>query len=96
MSGPLLGTFSIEGLRPLGSPAQRSFELVHATVTDLLDRAHADVFAEPMAARHGNQIDWYATMDGTPVPAAGLSGAERQALLALLDSRLHPLSESAA
>ena len=88
MSGPLLCTLSIEGLRPLGSPAQRSFELIQATVADLVDLPHADIFAEPMAARHGNQIDWYAAFEGTALAVSYLSEADRKALFALLESRL--------
>ena len=88
MSGPLLGTFSIEGLRPLGSPDQRSYELVHATVRGMLDDEHADVFAEPIATRHGNQIDWYASIAGVAVRAEDLPDSDRSALFARLDTRL--------
>lgn len=88
MSGPLLCTLSIEGLRPLGSPAQRSFELIQATVAELVDLSHADIFAEPMAARHGNHIDWYATFEGKALAVSCLSEADHKALFALLESRL--------
>lgn len=88
MSGPLLGTFSIEGLRPLGSPAQRSYELVHSTVRGMLDDEHADVFAEPIATRHGNQIDWYANIAGVAVRVEDLSDSERSAVFARLDTLL--------
>lgn len=88
MSGPLLGTFSIEGLRPLGSPAQRSFELVHSTLRAMLDDQHADLFAEPVAARHGNQTDWYANFAGTAQRASDLPESDRSALYAVLDTRL--------
>lgn len=88
MSGPLLGTFSIEGLRPLGSPAQRSFELVQSTLRAMLDDQHADIFAEPVAARHGNQIDWYANFDGIAQRASDLPESDRSALYSMLDTRL--------
>lgn len=88
MSGPLLGTFSIEGLRPLGSPAQRSFELVHSTLRAMLDAEHADIFAEPVAARHGNQTDWYANFAGMAQRALDLPESDRSALYAVLETRL--------
>ena len=91
MSGPLLGTFSIEGLRPLGSPAQRSYELVFATVRGMLDDDHANVFAEPIATRHGNQIDWYANVSGVAVRAEDLPDSDRSALFARLDTHLNAI-----
>ena len=66
MTGALLVTTSTQGLQPLGSAAQRSFELVATTVRQRLGAEHAALFAEPVVTDHGDQIDWYAQTHGTP------------------------------
>lgn len=96
MSGPLLGTFSIEGLKPLGSPAQRSFELVYSAVCNMLDEQHASIFAEPVATRHGNQIDWYANQDGIAIRLKDLTESDHDAAVAALDARLAAVRELAS
>jgi hypothetical protein len=61
-----LETTVSEGLRPLGAPGQRSYELVSPAVRRALGDACADLFAEPVASPRGDAIDWY-----SPVPGAG-------------------------
>lgn len=68
----LLATTSSEGLQPLGSAAQRSYELVSDTVRSRLSPEHANLFAEPVATEHGDMIDWYAPVTGRAVPIADL------------------------
>lgn len=76
----LLATTSSQGLQPLGSAAQRSYELVTGTVRARLGDAHANIFAEPVAARHGDSIDWYAPIPGSGVALSDLPEADRAAL----------------
>lgn len=66
MSGDFLVNTSTEGLRPLGTAPQRSFELVTGTVAARLGPAHAALFAEPVSGAHGERTDWYATVSGHP------------------------------
>lgn len=68
----LLVTTSSEGLQPLGTAAQRSYELVSDTVRSRLSPEHANLFAEPIATEHGDMIDWYAPVNGTAVPLGDL------------------------
>lgn len=81
-----LANTSVEGLRPLGTAPQRSFELITGTVREAFGARHAALFAEPVAAQHGNRFDWYATSPGTPVPLADLPADEAEALRATLDA----------
>ncbi len=75
-----LVTTSSEGMQPLGSAAQRSFELVSGTVRERLGAAHAALFAEPVATEHGDMIDWYAPVKGTAVRLPDLSEEDAQAI----------------
>ncbi len=77
--GPLVST-STEGLRPLGTAAQRSFELVTGTVAATLGPEHATLFAEPVATDHGDRIDWYAALPGEPVALPDLPEDEQAVL----------------
>ena len=81
-----LANTSAEGLRPLGTAPQRSFELITGTVREKFGDRHAALFAEPVAAQHGNRFDWYATAPGTPVPLADLPEDEAEAARATLES----------
>lgn len=80
----LLATTSSEGLQPLGTAAQRSFELVSGAVRARLGEEHALIFAEPVAAQHGEAIDWHAPREGRALALGELSDAERAALEAQL------------
>lgn len=84
MSDAFLTNSSTEGLKPLGTAPQRSFELVSGTVQSSLGDAHAALFAEPVATQYGDRFDWYATVPGKPVPIA--SSADPQAARAVLDA----------
>ncbi|SFT67033.1 hypothetical protein [Sedimentitalea nanhaiensis] len=75
-----LVTTSTAGLRPLGSAAQRSFELVSETVRSRLGHDHARLFAEPVATEHGDRVDWYAPMAGAAVPLPDLPEDQQQAV----------------
>jgi hypothetical protein len=80
MAGPLLVTTASEGLQPLGSAAQRSFELVTGTLRSRLGPDHAALFAEPVASEHGERIDWYAPIAGAARPLSALDDAQAAGL----------------
>lgn len=62
-----LANTSTQGLSPLGTAPQRSFELISGTVRDKLGERHAALFAEPVATQYGDRFDWYATTSGKPL-----------------------------
>lgn len=68
---------SIEGLRPLGTAPQRSFELISGTVRAELGADVAALFAEPVATQYGDRFDWYAVVEGKPHPLSDLSPEDR-------------------
>lgn len=72
MNEAFLITSSAEGLQPLGSAAQRSYELVTGALRSRLGPDHAALFAEPVATEHGDMFDWYAAAGGTAIPLADL------------------------
>ncbi|MBV1896249.1 MAG: hypothetical protein KUG70_07310 [Rhodobacteraceae bacterium] len=83
----LLINTSTEGLKPLGSGPQRSFELISDTVRQRFGPAHASLFAEPVATEFGDRFDWYATSKGTATRLADLQddeGAARAVLNGLV------------
>lgn len=90
-----LTTTSSEGLQPLGSAAQRSFELVSETVRDRLGPEHAALFAEPVATEHGDKIDWYATMQGTALRLSELDPADAETLRAKLGALVADIRDEA-
>jgi hypothetical protein len=55
-----------EGLRPLGPPELRSFELITELIADAeeLTPAHAALFAEPVRSPFGDRSEWYTSLDG--------------------------------
>ncbi|WP_227268351.1 hypothetical protein [Roseobacter weihaiensis] len=67
---------STEGLKPLGTAPQRSFELVSDTVRARFGDRHAALFAEPVATRYGDRFDWYATVEGKAVPLTEMDAPE--------------------
>ena len=68
MNGSFLTTTSTEGLKPLGTAPQRSFELVSGTVRSHFSSRHAALFAEPVPTQYGDRFDWYAGDTGTIKP----------------------------
>lgn len=77
--GPITTT-SAAGLEPLGSPAQRSYELLSSALKARLGPDFAALLAEPVAAAAGDRIDWYANAPGDIRPLADLPEAEAAAL----------------
>lgn len=75
-----LVTTSSEGLRPLGSAAQRSFELVSGSIRDTLGARHAKLFSEPVATSYGDRFDWYAPVSGKAVPLGILETDEQNSV----------------
>ena len=72
-----LVTTSSEGLRPLGSAAQRSYELVSGSLRDRLGDRHANLFSEPVATSYGDRFDWYAPFSGKAVPLTDLESEDQ-------------------
>lgn len=68
MKSSFLTNTSTEGLKPLGTAPQRSFELVNDTVRAEFSEQHAALFAEPVATQYGDRFDWYATVEGRARP----------------------------
>ena len=64
MAETLIARTYAEGLRPLGSAAQRNHALVSETVASALSPAHALMFSEPSPTPDGVAIDWYAQTEG--------------------------------
>lgn len=78
MFGSFIVTTSTEGLSPLGTAPQRSYELITGTIRshDDLTDAHAALFAEPVSTQYGDRFDWYSISQG---PARQLSVLEDEA-----------------
>ena len=96
MFEPFLVTTSTEGLQPLGSAAQRSYELVSGAVRQRLGAAHAAIFAEPIAADHGGSIDWHAPLQGEAFHLSELEEGDREALKARLGKLVADIRTEAA
>lgn len=73
-----LANTSTQGLSPLGTAPQRSFELITGTVRDKLGERHAALFAEPVATQYGDRFDWYATAAGKPRRLDDLEDEQRE------------------
>ena len=71
-----LVTKSLRGLKPLGAPGQRSYEMISDTVRKELGDRHADIFAEPVGADAGNSVDWYISEAENPRHIDSLSPDE--------------------
>lgn len=80
MSGELIATTSAEGLKPLGSQAQRSFELIKSEIEARLGPEHASIFGEPISSTFGDQIDWYASDLGETRAVSALEEDDAQAV----------------
>ncbi|MEP3945456.1 hypothetical protein [Ascidiaceihabitans sp.] len=78
MSEAFLANTSTQGLSPLGTAPQRSYELISGTIRDALGDRHAAVFAEPVATQYGDRFDWYAVADGKPQRLDALDDETRQ------------------
>ncbi|RLT92807.1 VWA domain-containing protein [Ketobacter sp.] len=70
----------------------------HSELTRILQHhlphTTAAMFAHPKP-RDGNIVEWYSDLDGQPVPFAELGKAEAEALLRLLNERLHSIQQLA-
>lgn len=87
-----LANTSTQGLAPLGTAPQRSFELITGTVRDALGDEYAALFAEPVATQYGDRFDWYAPAAGQPRPLSELDDDSRAAV----ESRLAELTSAVA
>ena len=81
-----LANTSTEGLAPLGTAPQRSFELITGTLRDLMGDEHAALFGEPVATQYGDRFDWYVGIEGSPRALSDLSQDDQTAAKAKLAS----------
>lgn len=95
MSSTFIANTSTEGLAPLGSAPQRSFELVSGTVLDALGPRHAALFAEPEGTEFGDRFDWYGAAGGKPRALETLDEDDRAAAEDALDGLLADISKLA-
>lgn len=95
MSEEFLVTTSSEGLKPLGTPPQRSFELVSGTIEQRLGTAHAHLFAEPVTTNYGDRLDWYAPVSGKTRRLSDMDGEDAVRAQARLDELLGDIRELA-
>jgi hypothetical protein len=95
MSALFLVTTSSEELQPLGTAAQRSFELVTGALRARLGEDAALLLAEPVAAEGGERIDWYAQIPGRARRLADLETAEQEAVRETLDSLVSGIRDEA-
>lgn len=86
MSEAFLANTSTQGLSPLGTAPQRSYELISGTVRDKLGDRHAALFAEPVATQYGDRFDWYAVVSGKPRRLDALEEDDRAAVQADLET----------
>ncbi len=95
MRDALLATTSIEGLQPLGSAPQRSYELISGTLNQRLGPDAAALFAEPVASEAGDRIDWYAPDGGAATALADLPDTDQAALRARLGTLVGEIRQEA-
>lgn len=81
MGNLFIATTSTEGLRPLGTAPQRSYELIIGSVADT---QAALMFAEPVSSDYGDTVDWYTERTGRVRPLSGLDEEAQAALRARL------------
>ncbi|MAY87357.1 MAG: hypothetical protein CML02_11645 [Pseudooceanicola sp.] len=97
MRDTLIVTTTPENLMPLGSPAQRSFDLVTGVVADRIGADHAALFAEPVVDARGTSIDWHAPRPGQAMPLSDLASEEAaEVKLRLSDMVARILAEAQA
>lgn len=96
MTAQLITTTATEGLRPLGSSGQRSFELITQTLAQAGRTQEAQLFAEPEQSVHGDGADWYTELSGRVVRLDHADPAVREAGLARLQELLSGVAEVAA
>ncbi|MEM7744269.1 MAG: hypothetical protein AAF409_11230 [Pseudomonadota bacterium] len=80
----ITSTFSADFV-PLGTPGQRSFDLITREAAEI-SSAHKALFAEPFVSPQGDSIDWYAALSGNAVPLTSLDPTASQAARLRLDS----------
>ncbi|MDJ0858264.1 MAG: hypothetical protein QNJ03_04225 [Dinoroseobacter sp.] len=95
MADALRTNSSIEGLSPLGTPPQRSYELITGTVRTQLSEAHSALFAEPVATQFGDRFDWYPAIEGKARAFSQLDEAEQAAVQSRLETLSHDIREIA-
>lgn len=98
MANALITDSTTESLRPLGSAAQRSFELITGAVmaAEGLGARHVNLFAEPVASTYGDNFDWYAPLDGPSQPLGDLPADVADAVRADLAALVGDIRAEAA
>lgn len=96
MEDAFLANTSTEGLTPLGTAPQRSFELITATVEARLSPAHAAIFSEPVATEYGDRFDWYSTQGTKPRALGALQPDVQAEMQARLEKLIGEIADDAA
>lgn len=96
MEDAFLANTSTEGLTPLGTAPQRSFELITATVEARLSPAHAAIFSEPVATEYGDRFDWYSTQGTKPRALDTLEPEAQEEIKARLEKLMGEIADDAA
>ncbi len=95
MSNTFITNTTTEGLAPLGTPPQRSFELISGTILDELGERHAALFAEPEGTEFGDRFDWYANATGKARRLDTLEDEDQAAANAVLQKLTGDISKLA-
>ncbi|MEM8581793.1 MAG: hypothetical protein AAGF50_11415 [Pseudomonadota bacterium] len=95
MADALRTNSSIEGLSPLGTPPQRSYELISGTVNAQLSKAHSALFAEPVATQFGDRFDWYPAVEGKARVFSALDENEQSTVQNRLEKLISDIREIA-
>ena len=82
MDSTFIATSSTEGLKPLGTAPQRSYELLVSS----LNAEQAALFAEPVHSDYGDKVDWYSEQPGRTQPLSTLEDADQVALRQRLEA----------
>lgn len=86
-----------EGLRPLGPPELRSYELITELVSDELSPEHASLFAEPIRSQFGDSTEWYTSLQGPATRLVDLpeeAQEEAKARVATLSADIRAYAET--
>ncbi|MEM0990192.1 MAG: hypothetical protein AAGK00_15055 [Pseudomonadota bacterium] len=79
----ITSTFSADFI-PLGTPGQRSFDLITREAAEI-STAHRALYAEPFISPQGDSIDWYAALPGNAVPLTSLDATAADDVRVRLD-----------
>ncbi|MEM6480588.1 MAG: hypothetical protein AAF922_13175 [Pseudomonadota bacterium] len=91
MDSVFVVTTSTEGLKPLGTAPQRSFELLASSLSE----DQAALFAEPVSSVYGDKVDWYTSRSGRVQPLSALDEDAQANVKARLQTLVNEIREIA-